>query len=107
MVVMAFGWWGIWNVGSDSLASESNTLTAMGDPIYVAGCPMPAPLEMSSAGGGVGKGRGCAHEGSSHPITSRQPGVGLVEHAHGAERQRDDRVPPRTSENAPSRHLDE
>jgi hypothetical protein len=98
MVVMAFGWWGMWNVGSDSLASESNTLKAMGDPIYVAGCPVPGPLEKSSARGGVGKGRGCSHEGSSHPITSRQPGVGLGGQVHGAKRQSEDNVPSRTSE---------
>jgi hypothetical protein len=77
MLVMALGWWGMWNVGSDALASESNTFTAMG-----------AREELG--GRGVGKGKGCSHEGSSHPITSRQPGVGLGGQVHGAERQRDD-----------------
>ena len=94
VLVVAFGWWGIWNVGSDTLGSQSDSLTAEQDPIYVAGCPVPAPLEKSSARGGVGEGRGCSHEGSTHPITSRQPGVGLGGQAHGAERQRDDSVPP-------------
>ena len=73
VLVVAFGWWGMWNLGS---------LTAQPEPIYVAGCPVPDPLEKSS------------HEGSTHPITSRQPGVGLGGQAHGAERHRDDRVPP-------------
>ena len=70
-----------------------------GDPIYVAGCPVPAPFEKSSARGSVGEGRGCTEEGSTHPITSRRPGGGLVKDAHGAERQREGKVPPRTSEN--------
>src|SRR5918994_2982849 len=94
VLVMALGWWGMWNLGSSTLASQSDSLTAQRDPIYVAGCPVPAPLEKSSARGGVGEGRGCTHEGSTHPITSRQPGVGLGGQAHGAERQRDDSVPP-------------
>ena len=34
--------------------------------------------------GGYRKGR--PREGSSHPITSHQPGGGLSEHAHGADR---------------------
>jgi hypothetical protein len=107
VLVMALGWWGMVTLGSYTLASESNALTAMGDPIYVAGCPVPAPLQKSSARGGVSEGRSCSHEGSTHPITSRQPGVGLGEHGRGAESQRDDRVPPRTSENSPSRHSGE
>src|SRR5215203_3823076 len=53
MVVMAYGWWGLWNVGSDSLASDSNTLTAMGDPMYVAGCPVPDRLEEGLTGAGT------------------------------------------------------
>jgi len=73
------------------------------DPIYVAGCPVLDPLQKSSTRGRrVGEGGGCSHEGSTHPMTSRQPGVGLGRQAHGAERQRDDRVLPRTSENYPS-----
>jgi hypothetical protein len=90
-----------------ALASQSNSLTAEQDPIYVAGCPVPGPLQKSSERRGVGQGKGCSHEGATHPITSRQPGVGLGGQAHGAERHRDDRVPPRTSENSPSTTLAE
>jgi hypothetical protein len=96
VVLMASGWWGMMALGIDSLQ-------AMRYPLYVAGCPLAdTTLEKGSAGGG------CSKEGVSHPITSHQPGVrpvehaGLVEHAHGAERHRDDRVHPRTSENSPS-----
>jgi hypothetical protein len=92
VVVMALGWWGMCNLGSSTLASQSNTLTAKREPIYVAGCPVPNPLEKSSTRGGVGEGRGCTEEGSSQTITSRQPGGGLVEQAHGAERQREDKA---------------
>jgi hypothetical protein len=75
----------------------SDSVQAMRYPLYVAGCPLAdTTLEKGSAVGG------CSKEGVSHPITSRQPGVRLVEHAHGAERHSDDRVPPRTSENSPS-----
>ena len=94
VLVMGGGWWGMVSLGSSTLAAESDSLAAQRDPIYVAGCPVPDPLEKSSARGGVGEGRGCSHEGSTHPITSRQPGVGLGRQAHGAERQRDDRVFP-------------
>ena len=94
VLVMALGWWGMVTLGNSTLASQSDSLTAEQDPIYVAGCPVPAPLEKSSARGGVGEGRGCSHEGSTHPIASRQPGVGLGGRGHGAERQRDDSVPP-------------
>jgi hypothetical protein len=94
VLVMALGWWGMVTLGNSTLAAQSDSLTAQQDPIYVAGCPVPAPLEKSSARGDVGEGAGCSHEGSTHPITSRQPGVGLGGQAHGAERQRDDSVPP-------------
>jgi hypothetical protein len=94
VLLMASGWWGMTTLGSDSLQQ-------MRYPIYVAGCPLADTLEKGSGGGG------CSKEGVSHPISSRQPGVRLVEHAHGAERHRDDRVPPRTSENSPSRQLGE
>jgi hypothetical protein len=107
VLVMALGWWGMWSLGSSTLASHSDSLTAELDPIYVAGCPVPDPLEKSSTRGSVGEGRGCTEEGSSHPMTSRQPGGGLVEDAHGAERQREDTVPPRTSGNLPSTHSGE
>jgi hypothetical protein len=95
------------SLGSDTLSSQSDSLTAERSTIYVAGCLVPDPLEKSSTRGSVGEGRGCTEEGSSHLITSRQPGVGLVEDAHGAERQREDKVPPRTSENDPSSHSGE
>ena len=107
VLLIAIGWWGMSNLGSYTLASQSDSLTAARSTIYVAGCPVPAPLQKSSARGGVGEGRGCTEEGSTHPISSRQPGVGLGGQAHGAESQRDDRVPPRTSENSPSRHSGE
>jgi hypothetical protein len=55
MVIMALGWWRMWNLGSDSLASHSDSLTAHPDPIYVAGCAVSDPLEKSSTRGGVGK----------------------------------------------------
>jgi hypothetical protein len=75
VLLLAFGWWGITTLGSDSLR-------AMRAPIYVAGCPLSNALEKSQRGG-----VGCSREGASHPITSRQPGAGLAsEHAHGAEK---------------------
>ena len=86
VLVIGLGWWGMVSLGSSTLAAESDSLAAQRDPIYVAGCPVPDPLEKSSARGGVGEGRGCSHEGSTHPITSRQPGGGLGERAHGADR---------------------
>jgi hypothetical protein len=98
VLVIAIGGWGMWNIGSDTLSSQSDSLTAERYPIYVAGCPVPDPLEKSSARGGIGKGGGCTEEGSTHPSSSRQPGVGG--RGHGVETQRNDRVPPRTSENS-------
>jgi hypothetical protein len=87
VLLMAFGWWGMTTLGGDSLQE-------MREPIYVGGCPLAdTTLEKSSAGWG------CSKEGASHPISTRQPGGGPVEHAHGAGRHSDDRVPPRTSEN--------
>src|SRR5215212_4552617 len=74
VLLMAFGWWGITTLGSDSLRE-------MRGPIYVAGCPLSNTLEKSQRGG-----VGCSREGASHPITSRQPGARLAsKHAHGAE----------------------
>jgi hypothetical protein len=90
VVLMAFGWWGIMTLGSHSVQ-------AMRYPLYVAGCPLAdTTLEKGSGGGG------CSKEGVSHPISSRQPGVRLGEQAYGAEGHRDDRLPPRTSENSSS-----
>jgi hypothetical protein len=80
VVLMASGWWGMTTLGSYSLQ-------AMRYPLYVAGCPgADTTLEKGSGGGG------CSKEGASHPISSRQPGVGpakhaqLAKHAHGPER---------------------
>ena len=78
VLLMAFGWWGMTSLGSDSLKP-------MSDPIYVAGCPQADTLQKGS--GGVG----CSKEGVSHPIISRRPGGGLEGHgldghAHAAEK---------------------
>src|SRR3712207_1494572 len=104
VLLMALGWWGMVTLGSYTHASQTQL-----EPIYVAGCAVSEPLQKSpTRRGGVGQGRGCSKEGSTHPISSRQPGVRAVEHArlvqhgHGAERQGDYRVPPRTSENSNS-----
>jgi len=75
VLLMAFGWWGMTTLGSDSLR-------AMRKPIYVAGCPLSNTIENGPRGG-----RGCSREGATHPITSRHPGGGLAsEHAHGGEK---------------------
>jgi hypothetical protein len=87
VVLMALGWWGMMTLGSYSLQQ-------MRYPIYVAGCPLADRLEKGSGGGS------CSKEGVSHPITTRQPGSGLVEHAHGGERHREGKAPPRTSQNS-------
>ena len=96
VLLMTSGWWGMMTLGSDSLQ-------AMRYPLYVAGCPLDdTTLQKLSAGGG------CSQEGATHPITSRQPGARLGnERARGAERHRDYRAPPRTSENTPSTHSGE
>jgi hypothetical protein len=44
--LMAFGWWGMTTLGSDSLQP-------MRYPIYVAGCPLSDTLEQRSAVGAV------------------------------------------------------
>jgi hypothetical protein len=86
VLLMALGWWAMMTLGSDSLQP-------MRHPLYVAGCPLAdTTLEKGSAVGG------CSKEGVYHPIPSRQPGGGLVEHGHGSERQRDYRVPPNFGE---------
>jgi hypothetical protein len=88
VLLMAFGWWGMTTLGSDSLK-------AMRYPLCVAGCPLAdTTLEKRSGGGG------CSKEGVSHPISSRQPGGGIGEHAHGAERHREGKSPPRSSQNS-------
>jgi hypothetical protein len=110
VLVMALGWWGMWNVGSSTLSSQSDSLTAHQDPIYVAGCPVPGPLKKSSRlGGGVEEGKGCNEEVLSHLInTSRRPRGGLEGHALPTQRQRQDKLSPRTSsENMSSRHSGE
>jgi hypothetical protein len=102
VLIMALGWWGMATLGNYTLLSQTQL-----EPIYVAGCPVSDPLQKSSTRGGVGKGMGCSQEGSTHPISSRQPGVRLVEHVPGAERHSDDRVPPRSTQNSPSTHSGE
>ena len=89
VLVVAAGWWVMWNLGSDSLASQRDALTVELEPIYMAECPVPTSSlqKSSSRRGGFGKGRGCTEEGSSHPISSRQPGVGLHAHDRLAQRQ--------------------
>jgi hypothetical protein len=94
VLLMTFGWWGMTTLGSYSLQ-------AMRYPIYVPGCPLDDTLEKGSGGGG------CSKESVSHPMTSRQPGGGLVKHAHGGERHREGKDPPRSSRNFPSRHSNE
>jgi hypothetical protein len=76
VALLASGWWGMSLVGAHTLAAESSAPA----PVYVAGCPVGDTSEKGSAGGG------CSKEGASHPISSRQPGAGLGEHAHGAEK---------------------
>ena len=46
VLLMAFGWWGMTTLGSDSLQP-------MRYPIYVAGCPLADTLEQRSAVGAV------------------------------------------------------
>jgi hypothetical protein len=46
VLLMAFGWWGMTTLGSDSLQP-------MRYPLYVAGCPLSDTLEKRSAGGAV------------------------------------------------------
>ena len=101
VLVTTLGWWGIWNVGSSTLALQSESLAAHQDPIYVAGCPVPDPLQKSSRRGGVEEGmEGCSEEDLSHLInTSRQPRGGLEGHALPTQRQREDKHSPPTSEN--------
>jgi hypothetical protein len=97
VALLASGWWGMSILGAHALASESGAPA----PVYVAGCPVGDTPQEGSRGGGV-----CSEEGPSHPISSRQPGAGLGEHAqreesHGAEEPREDKVPPPTSEKNP------
>jgi hypothetical protein len=94
VLLMALGWWRMTTLGSHSLKP-------MSEPIYVAGCPQADTLEKGSAGGG------CSKEGASHPISSRRSGGGLGGHLHGSERQREDKLPQRTSETSPSAHSHE
>ena len=107
VALIAIGWLGMWNLGSDSLSSQGDSPTAERETIYGGGCPVPDPLQKSSTRGGVGQSRGCSQEGATHPITSRQPGVGVGGRVHGAKRQKDDRIPLRISENSTSTHLGE
>jgi hypothetical protein len=109
VLVMALGWWGMWNVGSSTLSSQSDSLTAHQDPIYVAGCPVPDPLQKSSRLGDVEEGKGCSEEDLSDLInTSRRPRGGLEGHALPTQRQREDKLsPPTSSEKKSSSHSGE
>ena len=75
VALLASGWWGMSILGAHALSEASAPA-----PVYVAGCPVGDIPQKGSAGGG------CSKEGVAHPITSRQPGVGLGEHAHGTEK---------------------
>jgi hypothetical protein len=77
VALLGSGWWGMSILGAHALASESSSAPT---PVYVAGCPVGDTPQRGSAG------EGCSKEGASHPISSRQPGAGLSEHAHGAEK---------------------
>jgi hypothetical protein len=105
VLVIALGWWGMADVGSSTLALQSKPLTAHQDPIYVAGCPVPDPLQKSSRRGGVVEGKGgCSEEDLSHLInTSRRPRGALEGHALPTQRQREDKLSQPTSENMSSR----
>ena len=108
VLFLAFGWWGIRTLGSHSLASQTDSLREMGEPVYVAGCPVAASTpETSSAGGGVGKKNdgGCSEEGLYHSVTSRRPGAGPSGHAYGAEARGGAFSSERISENKPSTPL--
>jgi hypothetical protein len=50
VALIAIGW-GMWNVGSDTLSSQSDSLTAERSKLYLAGCPVPDPFEKSPARG--------------------------------------------------------
>jgi hypothetical protein len=95
VAMLASGWWGMSVLGAHAIASESSSVPA---PVYVAGCPVGDTPQKGPKGGM------CSEKGTSHPISTRQPGAGLDEHAqrgrsHGAEEPRKDKVPPPTSEN--------
>jgi hypothetical protein len=109
MLVMALGGWGMANVGSSTLSSQSDSLTAHQDSIYVAGCPVPDPLQKSSRlGGGVEEGKSCSEEDLSDLInTSRRPRGGLEGHALPTQRQTEDKLSSPTSENISSSHSGE
>jgi len=51
VALIAIGWLGMWNVGSDTLSSQSDSLTAARETIYIGVCPVPAPLQKSSTRG--------------------------------------------------------
>ena len=95
VALLASGWWGISVLGVHTLASKSSAPL----PRYVAACPVGDTPQKGSRSGEV-----CSEKGASHPISSRQPGAGLGEHAHrehshAAEEPREDKVPPQSSQN--------
>jgi hypothetical protein len=55
VLLMAFGWWGLRTLGSESLPATR-------EPIYVAGCPLTDTLKKGLAGGTVQR--------RAHPIRS-------------------------------------
>lgn len=97
VALLASGWWGMSVPGAHTPASESSAPV----PIYVAGCPVGDASQEGSRSGVV-----CSEEGTSHPISSRQPGAGL-EQSRRAEESREDKVPPHHSQNEPSTHSGE
>jgi hypothetical protein len=108
VLVLALGWWGMANLGSSTLALHSQPLTAPQESIYVAGCPVPDPLQKSSRLGGVEEGKGCSEEDLSHLInTSRRPGGGLEGHVLPTQRQTEDKLSSPTSEKKSSSHSGE
>src|SRR5918992_4743812 len=54
VLVLALGWRGMATLGSSTLASQSETLTAKEPPMYVAGCPVVDALQQSAVKGEAG-----------------------------------------------------
>ena len=50
VLIMALGWWGMWNLGSHTIVSQTQP-----EPIYVAGCPVSEPLQKSPTQGGLAR----------------------------------------------------
>jgi hypothetical protein len=90
-LVLGLGWQGVVVVGSQTLASETNSsLTAGRYPTDGVECPVPRAPEKGSAqeagiAGVINKGGHCSAKVWPHTTTSRQPGAGLAERAHRRE----------------------